>query len=307
MPSGQEVVHATENDRKGRRRLISFAVDNLMGPPCRLDAEWQAGLHAWSTAVAQAMTAPSPAQACRDIGWGLAALFGADTWYFIFFRHDEVPIMYDYFDADTREDRYCDGPYLLDPFYMSYLRGDAAGTYLKRDLAPEDLSEIDAYVTYDQEIFGPMDEVGLVTDIDDKTRSLVCFARASARVDQTPFDGVDLRLLDTLEPVISAVVGSIWSGIRESDSEAKSYRTRRHAQIAAIFNSFGSDRLTEREMEVSNLMVKGFNASEIGDLLGITAGTARNHIKSVYQKLEVSSQRELCGMFIEQLLARDGA
>lgn len=251
------------------------------------------------------MTADTSARACREIGWGLAALFDAETWYVIFFRQAETPIMYDYFDADTRVDRYCDGPYLLDPFFTSYLRGDPPGSYLKKDLSPEDLSEIDAYLEYDQEIFGPMDEAGLVVDLDQETRSLVCFARATQRANRAPYDARCLQLLDTVEPIISAVVGSVWADIREQKIAVQSSRSDKHARISAIFSEFGRDCLTEREMEVSNLMIKGFNAREIGKLLDITYGTARNHIKKVYQKLNVSSQSELCGLFIEQLLSNE--
>lgn len=251
------------------------------------------------------MVAETSAQACHEIGCGLAALFDAETWYVIFFRKAETPIMYDYFDVGTREDRYCDGPYLLDPFYTSYLRGDPPGSYLKKDLSPEDLSEIEAYLEYDQEIFGPMDEAGLVIDLDRETRSLVCFARATRRASRAPYDADDLHMLDAVEPIISSVVGSVWADIRDQKLEAQSSRSDEHARISAIFDEFGSDRLTTREMEVSNLMIKGFNAREIGALLDITYGTARNHIKKVYQKLDVSSQSELCGLFIEQLLASD--
>ncbi|WP_323778798.1 helix-turn-helix transcriptional regulator [Leisingera sp.] len=60
--------------------------------------------------------------------------------------------------------------------------------------------------------------------------------------------------------------------------------------------------MTDRETEVGNLLIKGFNSKEISKFLGISDGTVRNHTKKVYAKLQVRSQAELCGLFIEQAL-----
>jgi DNA-binding CsgD family transcriptional regulator len=267
--------------------------------------DWAAASRVWSEAVAGAMQADTQAQAIRLIGQGLAALFDADTWYVIFFRRDEVPILFDYFDAETRQDRYADGPYLLDPFYTSFLNGDPPGGYLKRDISPEDLSQIEAYLSYDQEIFGPMEEIGLVTDIDPETRSLVCFSRALARPDRQPYGRHHTAVLDIVAPIVETCVTRLWHEVGSDNPQAQSYRSRKHQQIERVLNTFQAEHLTGREKDVCNLMIKGFNAREIGGLLGISYGTTRNHIKKVYQKLDVSSQSELCGLFIEQLLNLD--
>lgn len=50
--------------------------------------------------------------------------------------------------------------------------------------------------------------------------------------------------------------------------------------------------LTERELEVLRLMARGRSNDEIGQLLSISPHTVRNHISSVYAKLEVSTWRE---------------
>lgn len=268
----------------------------------RTAQEWAVGGRLWSEAVAGAMAAASASAAIREIGIGLAALFDADTWYVIFFRQGEVPIMFDYFDAEARQDRYADGPYLLDPFYTSFLNGDPPGSYLKKDVSPEDLSEIEAYLSYDQEIFGPMEEVGLVTDIDAETRSLVCFSRAVTLPDRSTYERYHLAVLDIVAPIVEAFASRAWHETAQQNPEAQSNRSRKHAQIEKVLATFQAEHLTSREKDVCNLMLKGFNAREIGGFLEISYGTARNHIKKVYQKLDVSSQSELCGLFIEQLL-----
>lgn len=50
--------------------------------------------------------------------------------------------------------------------------------------------------------------------------------------------------------------------------------------------------LTERELEVLALLVKGFTFQEIGDLLGISAHTVTTHVKHIYGKLAVRSRAE---------------
>ncbi len=69
-----------------------------------------------------------------------------------------------------------------------------------------------------------------------------------------------------------------------------------------FLEEFAPAQLTDRETEVGNLLIKGFNSKEISKFLGISDGTVRNHTKKVYAKLQVRSQAELCGLFIEQAL-----
>lgn len=46
-------------------------------------------------------------------------------------------------------------------------------------------------------------------------------------------------------------------------------------------------RLTEREAELAQLIIRGLNNREIADVLHIAEGTARNYISNLYSKLEV--------------------
>jgi DNA-binding CsgD family transcriptional regulator len=51
--------------------------------------------------------------------------------------------------------------------------------------------------------------------------------------------------------------------------------------------------LTEREMQVAHLVLKGLSTGEIADNLAITALTVQQHLKSVFDKTAVHSRREL--------------
>jgi DNA-binding NarL/FixJ family response regulator len=52
------------------------------------------------------------------------------------------------------------------------------------------------------------------------------------------------------------------------------------------------DVLSKREQEILALLAKGYLYKEIADQLGITAGTVRVHLHTVYEKLHVSSRTE---------------
>jgi DNA-binding NarL/FixJ family response regulator len=55
----------------------------------------------------------------------------------------------------------------------------------------------------------------------------------------------------------------------------------------------GLSCLSKREKEVVGLIVKGNKTSSIGQKLGISEKTVRNHIHSIYGKLEVKDRLEL--------------
>jgi DNA-binding NarL/FixJ family response regulator len=48
------------------------------------------------------------------------------------------------------------------------------------------------------------------------------------------------------------------------------------------------DALTDRELEVLNLMASGMTNKEIAYQLGVTAGTVKVHIHNIFSKLNVN-------------------
>ena len=53
-----------------------------------------------------------------------------------------------------------------------------------------------------------------------------------------------------------------------------------------------TDRLTERELAVLQLLAAGLNNQEIASELHLSKGTVRNHISAVYRKLEVNDRTQ---------------
>ena len=55
--------------------------------------------------------------------------------------------------------------------------------------------------------------------------------------------------------------------------------------------------LTPREQEILQHLSKGLLYKEIGDILGITTGTVKQHIHKIYEKLHVSNKTEALNKF----------
>jgi len=58
--------------------------------------------------------------------------------------------------------------------------------------------------------------------------------------------------------------------------------------------------LSGREREILPALLRGRSASEVGEELFISPHTVRNHMKSIYKKLDVSSHLELLALFVTQ-------
>ncbi len=64
-------------------------------------------------------------------------------------------------------------------------------------------------------------------------------------------------------------------------------------------NFFAVNGLSEREEEVSRLLIKGETNSDIGQKLFISVNTVKSHIKSIYKKLNVSNRIQLIHLIQE--------
>jgi DNA-binding NarL/FixJ family response regulator len=58
------------------------------------------------------------------------------------------------------------------------------------------------------------------------------------------------------------------------------------------------DRLSKREQEILRLLAKGYLYKEIADQLGITPGTVRVHLHTIYEKLHVQSRTQAVVKFL---------
>jgi DNA-binding CsgD family transcriptional regulator len=59
--------------------------------------------------------------------------------------------------------------------------------------------------------------------------------------------------------------------------------------------------LTPREREIVQLVVEGHPSATIAQRLGISRGTVKNHRRRLYDKLDITSERELFLLYVTWL------
>ena len=88
--------------------------------------------------------------------------------------------------------------------------------------------------------------------------------------------------------------GSLWS-LEVSDGGEPSPPE----DPAALFRA----DLTARELDVVSLILKGYPTLTIAERLGLSRGTVKNHRRRIYDKLDITTERELFLAYIARMTA----
>jgi DNA-binding NarL/FixJ family response regulator len=121
-------------------------------------------------------------------------------------------------------------------------------------------------------------------------RSLVEAIEAGATgylLKSTPFSEIATAILELLRggsPISASIARYLLRRFKGPSSPTK-------GEAAEVAPAAGvASPLTGREMEVLRLVAKGFQFSEIAELLGISSHTVTTHVRHIYRKLDVHSR-----------------
>lgn len=67
--------------------------------------------------------------------------------------------------------------------------------------------------------------------------------------------------------------------------------------------AFTDAKLSAREEEVFDLLIKGLCSKQISEILGCTLRTVKAHITSIFSKFDVTDRNFLFALIIEELYA----
>ena len=185
---------------------------------------------------------------------------------------------------------------LLDPFYRAFADGVAPGCYRLKQLAPAAFRSSE-YFRLHYARTGISDEIGYLLE---PTADMCVHLSVGVREQQSRISAAQHRRLLDFEPLFAAIVRRHWAPHDAIVSRAI------NTQLDSALKFFGHDFLTDREVEVIQLLLRGHSTKSIADRLRISPETVKLHRKHSYAKLDVSSQAELFHLFIDALGSYQG-
>ena len=254
----------------------------------------------WNTAVAAIISATDDQSAAGSLIDAIGSIVDHEGTCLIAFHRDASPeVLHHTIEpagAQHYIDRYLEGPYLLDPLYQLALREDKPTLCRFRDELPDRFRSSEYYRQYCDRTH-LLDEMDFLSDVSEETTLALVVGRRKRR-----FRKSELTRLRRMEPVIRAAMGKIWSswGSRADSSERP---VGIHKRLTKCFDNFGQSVLTERERQISQLLLRGHSSKSIARVLGIAPGTVMVHKRNLFSKLGVTSQYELFSIFIDDLQA----
>jgi DNA-binding CsgD family transcriptional regulator len=215
------------------------------------------------------------------------------------YRGAERPIdLYSTFDAADYEifvTMYQEGPYLLDPFY-SAASLPRPGVWRMKALAPDRFFASEYYRSYYVQT-GLAEEVGFFVPAGDGVTVVLSLMR---REGSGAFRDAEYALMRKAEPLVAALVRRAWGRLGPRfDHPSRARKEDRNPEAKARARI--SDKLTQRESDIIELVLQGHSSESIGLRLGVATGTVKVHRRNIYRKLGISSQAQLMSLYLGRM------
>lgn len=269
----------------------------------------------WAENLARAIDCVNHPDCLRHLVVAISALVDFDMVICIVHELGAKPILiHDTFRDKTARlglTNYLENTYVLNPVYTAHRNGLRQGVYRIGELAPDAYlssehyrafkikrmaSEEIGYVTENWP--AGMEELVLAIDLPEGRLGEISLCRAAS------LGGFDDRAVSVLRSQIS-VIGSVFRLFwRQSLSQTPAPMPV--ASVEDLLGQFGRTRLSPREREVAQLILKGHSSLSIGARLGISETTVKSHRRNLYAKLRIGSQFELFSEFLKSLSQADG-
>ena len=191
-------------------------------------------------------------------------------------------------------ERYLAGPYLLDPLYQLAIRELKPNLCRFRDELPDRFRSSEYYRQYCERTH-LQDEMDFLAAVSKHTTVVLVVGRRGRM-----FSKSELQRLALIQPTVEASIRRIWQ-LRETRADRPEGQDAVHLKLTRCFERFGESVLTERERQVSQLLLRGHSSKSIARELAIAPGTVMVHKRNLFAKLDVSSQYELFSLLIDAL------
>jgi DNA-binding CsgD family transcriptional regulator len=226
-----------------------------------------------------------------------------DSWVVLRFSKRNKPVVY----AENRTEDggvdqlfvdYVNGFYLLDPFFIACIDDPRASLFRLDDVAPDNFEVEDYYQRYFK-LNIVADEVQFNLPVDNG--DVVILSLGSKK----RYSPSDMSLMLAIEPWILALIRQ-----RDAFDELYEYRSGTKPGVATAeplaepptSRSTSGMNLTNRELEIMQLLLSGFSSKGIAQKLHISPETVKAHRRHIYTKLGVKSHPELFAIYLTRSL-----
>lgn len=253
---------------------------------------------AWHSAIAAAIAAADGAAMADALARAIGAVVDHEGTCLIAFHRDASPdVLHHTLEPAGRKhylDRYLAGPYLLDPLYQLAMRESKPTLCRFRDELPDRFRSSEYYRQYCERTH-LLDEMDFLAEVSSNTTLALVVGRRTRL-----FSRAELLRLELIEPTVQACIKQAWqrqSGSRRRRGESANV----HRRLTECFDRFGESVLTDRERQISQLLLRGHSSKSVARELDIAPGTVMVHKRNLFSKLGISSQYELFSLFIDDL------
>ena len=195
----------------------------------------------------------------------------------------------------SQVDQYLDGPYREDPFDQASMSQPKSKLYRLSRVTMGKLEQTEYYQEYYSDT-GTVDEAVYLARLHGGNVINLSMMRLPQHGSFSEDEYETLYLLS--EPV---------SELLKSHTEHDDFAITNliqpgiDHQIDLAFRTFGESLLSPREKSVLELMLRGYGTDTSAARLEIAVETVRRHRKSIYRKLDVSSQTDLFSLFLNSM------
>ncbi|MEN5303155.1 helix-turn-helix transcriptional regulator [Pseudomonas sp. TWI628] len=186
---------------------------------------------------------------------------------------------------------YLSGLYQLDPFYLACQEGVGSGLYRLDELAPDHFHQSEYYLSWFQ-AHVLTDEVQFILQLPGQGALSLSLGRGQA------FDAEQCGLLAMICPWVLALMQQHWQA---ASTRLLAQDEPVAVQVRDALSQFGAGVLSERELEIARLILRGFSSKAMAERLAISPETIKVHRRHLYTKLDISSQPELFSLFLQSL------
>jgi DNA-binding CsgD family transcriptional regulator len=230
----------------------------------------------------------------------LATLCFFDTFMIVSYKSALRPILIHPTDPKQQSDtlrKYIQHAYVLDPLCHAIKIGIAPGVIRLADIMPDSFKKTEYYKGCYKD-FGLVDEINLIIQLDDQVTCALTLGRKSS------LDSIsrsELNALNEYYPILSALIRQFWLA---QSGEFLQYG-RSDGPMNRALKTFASGVLTQREREITDLILRGHSSQAIAEQLKISVGTVKVHRKNIHNKLNTSTLAEIFTRFIAHLNSLD--